>query len=343
MRVSRTQGLLLVAGILTYLLMGALIFELLEKDHYLKMEDAMFQLKEDFFLNYTSLSQEEVELVIQVRHYFSKTERDDHGMTPKVKRSETLGWPLGEERAGLIHKNVPCECIEIWLAVSGDNQRRGYSYCWNIQTEPCLQLQRLVKYAQKGVEPIGRHDDEGRAGWDFSTSFFFMATVLTTIGYGNLCPQTKEGQLFCIIFALFGIPFNLLCFNYIGTSISRFFESCTEKVYGKGRKKSARYIFVFVVLGILMFLILPAFFFQWMEGWAYYEAIYFTFVTLSTIGFGDYIIGIKQDRTYFPGYRMLGAAWIVVGLAWIAVLFQRVSSFLAPVDPKPSSPKKSKR
>ncbi|XP_053255283.1 potassium channel subfamily K member 16-like isoform X1 [Podarcis raffonei] len=267
MRVSRVQGLLLVAGILTYLLMGALIFELLEKDHYLKMEDAMFHMKEEFFSNYTALSPEEVELVIQ----------------------------------------------------------------------------KLVKYVQMGVEPIGRHDDEGRASWDFSTSFFFVGTMLSTIGYGNLCPQTKEGQLFCVLFALFGIPFNLICFNYIGTSISRLFESCAEKVYGKRKKKSARYIFVFVVLGILMFLILPSFFFQWMEGWAYYEAIYFTFVTLSTIGFGDYIIGIKQDRTYFPGYRVLGAAWIVVGLAWIAVLFQRVSSFLAPEDPKPSSPKKSKR
>lgn len=28
-----------------------------------------------------------------------------------------------------------------------------------------------------------------------------------------------------------------------------------------------------------------------MEGWSYMESFYFAFITLSTVGFGDYVIG----------------------------------------------------
>ena len=32
------------------------------------------------------------------------------------------------------------------------------------------------------------------------------------------------------------------------------------------------------------------------EGWSYSEGIYFAFITLSTIGFGDYVVGKVDFR-----------------------------------------------
>nr|XP_028564038.1 potassium channel subfamily K member 16-like [Podarcis muralis] len=297
MRVSRTQGIILLAGFLTYVVMGALVFEILEKDHNKKVIDTVFHLKHDFLLNYTARTPEEVELFIQ----------------------------------------------------------------------------KLIRYVRKGIIPAATHPSEKYSNWDFANSFFFVGTMsvlpqwacpvqgtggrhlklpnnypttkcirIKEISYGNVSPQTKEGQIFCIIFALFGIPFCLICLNYIGFLVSRLFESCSRNVFGKGKKKTARYIFVFVVVGILMFIILPSFLFQWMEGWTFYEAVYFTFITLSTIGFGDYLIGRNHDRSYFMGYQLLAAIWIVIGLAWIAVLFELFSSLLAPADPKATTQKMSK-
>ncbi|XP_034997062.1 potassium channel subfamily K member 16-like [Zootoca vivipara] len=266
MHMSRAQGTLLLAGLMTYMVMGALIFEILEKENSKKVVDKIYHRKEAFFLNYTSLSPEEVELFI----------------------------------------------VDV------------------------------IKSVRKGIIPRGTHPPETHSYWDFSDSFFFVGTMLATIGYGNVCPQTKEGQMFCVIFALFGIPFNLICLNYIGFLVSRLFERCAAKVFGKGKKKTARYTFLFMAVGLLMFLILPSFLFQHAEGWSYHEAIYFTFITLSTIGFGDYLIGRKHERNYFVGYQLLAAVWIVIGLAWIAVLFQLVSSLLLPGDSKASSKKRSK-
>lgn len=43
--------------------------------------------------------------------------------------------------------------------------------------------------------------------------------------------------------------------------------------------------------GLLLFLLLPPLLFSHMEGWSYAESFYFAFITLSTVGFGDYVIG----------------------------------------------------
>merc|ERR1712038_912331 len=53
--------------------------------------------------------------------------------------------------------------------------------------------------------------------WDYLQSVFFSTTILTTIGYGNIAPVTAEGRVFCIIFAIIGIPFTLSVIADVGS------------------------------------------------------------------------------------------------------------------------------
>ena len=46
----------------------------------------------------------------------------------------------------------------------------------------------------------------------------------------------------------------------------------------------------FATLAVLYF-VAPVMIFQQYEGWSYAEAVYYCFITLSTIGFGDYVAG----------------------------------------------------
>lgn len=48
---------------------------------------------------------------------------------------------------------------------------------------------------------------------------------------------------------------------------------------------------LFLTLGTLVILIFPPMFFSHVEGWSFREGFYFAFITLSTIGFGDYVVG----------------------------------------------------
>ena len=81
---------------------------------------------------------------------------------------------------------------------------------------------------------ISAADHNYTVSWDFVQSVFFTTTILTTIGYGNISPVTFPGRLFCIIFAIIGIPFTLSVLADLGqilaTIISKVWQQYKEKV-----------------------------------------------------------------------------------------------------------------
>lgn len=48
---------------------------------------------------------------------------------------------------------------------------------------------------------------------------------------------------------------------------------------------------LFLLWGLLVHLLIPPFVFMSMEEWSYLEGIYYSFITLTTVGFGDYVAG----------------------------------------------------
>ncbi|XP_048363013.1 potassium channel subfamily K member 17 [Sphaerodactylus townsendi] len=175
----------------------------------------------------------------------------------------------------------------------------------------------------KGNASLGR--------WDFVGSFFFSVSAVTTIGYGNLSPSTVVAQVFCIFFALFGIPLNLVLLNRIGQLMLSVVQQCAchlgEKFHWqKGAAVLTRTCAL--VGGLLLFLLLPPLLFTAIEGWTYEEGFYYSFITLSTIGFGDYVIGMNPDRTYPVWYKNVVSLWILFGMAWLALIINLCISLL---------------
>lgn len=58
---------------------------------------------------------------------------------------------------------------------------------------------------------------------------------------------------------------------------------------------------LFLALGTLAILIFPPMIFSHVEGWSLCEGFYFAFITLSTIGFGDYVVGKKMINPISQG------------------------------------------
>lgn len=48
---------------------------------------------------------------------------------------------------------------------------------------------------------------------------------------------------------------------------------------------------IFIVWGVLVHLVIPPFVFMVTEDWDYIEGLYYSFITISTIGFGDFVAG----------------------------------------------------
>jgi hypothetical protein len=50
-------------------------------------------------------------------------------------------------------------------------------------------------------------------------------------------------------------------------------------------------IILYLIPGFVIFLFLPSGVFMHFEGWTFIESLYYAFVTLATIGFGDLVAG----------------------------------------------------
>ncbi|KAH1172076.1 hypothetical protein KIL84_007694 [Mauremys mutica] len=198
-------------------------------------------------------------------------------------------------------------------------------------------VKNLTDAVQRGVYPVGNESQAEDSNWDLCNSFFFVAAMVSTIGYGTLCPKTVAGQIFCVFFASFGIPFTIVFLHRVSKMLFLPCERLGRCLYERGmRKKKIKFLTLlfFLVMGILVFLCLPSVVFQVMEGWSYSEGFYFAFITLSTIGFGDYVVDKQPDRNYPSYYRFLVAIWIIFGLVWIAFLFNLLTTLLEDTEKK---------
>lgn len=70
-------------------------------------------------------------------------------------------------------------------------------------------------------------------------------------------------------------------------------DSCNKKPTPFETRKVglAAQICMYLTFGFFVFIFFPAFLFMYYEGWSYDESVYYAFVTLTTIGFGDLVAG----------------------------------------------------
>lgn len=158
--------------------------------------------------------------------------------------------------------------------------------------------------------------------WKFSGAFYFSTIVITTIGYGHSCPVTMGGKIFCMFYALAGIPLGLVMFQSIGERLNTFCSLLLRRVKGLlGRPAMVSPMDLIVVCSLLSSacIAIGAWVFSCYEGWTYFDSVYYCFITLVTIGFGDFVALQKDDALEnHPEYVLFVLFFIVFGLAVIS-------------------------
>ncbi|XP_034714523.1 potassium channel subfamily K member 5a [Etheostoma cragini] len=197
-----------------------------------------------------------------------------------------------------------------------------------LEDYPCLTKDDLDKILEAVSDAAGQGititGSKTFNNWNWPNAVIFAATVITTIGYGNIAPKTPAGRVFCILYGLFGVP---LCLTWI-SELGKFFggrakhlgQYLTKKGFSL-RKAQFTCTAIFLLWGVLVHLVLPPFVFMSQEGWTYIEGLYFSFVTLTTIGFGDLVAGVEPNKEYPTLYRYFVEVWIYLGLAWLSLFF----------------------
>lgn len=164
--------------------------------------------------------------------------------------------------------------------------------------------------------------------WTLLQGVFFASTVLTTIGYGNIAPVTLSGRVFCLSFALIGIPLTLSVIADLGVLLASAVSAipcwgwCRSWWSLDDGGKAAMWRNGLIALGavLLLFVYLAAgaaMFTLWEDGWDFFDGFYFCFITMTTIGFGDLV-------PRHPSYTLLCTLYILMGLALTSTIIELV-------------------
>jgi hypothetical protein len=114
------------------------------------------------------------------------------------------------------------------------------------------------------------------------------------VGYGNMAPHTELGKVIVIAYALIGIPLTFLMLQGLGQQLTHLSDKVNNLKLCSKRPDLNKYLnmVIIILIGVSLLFVGPTFLFMNVEGWRMMDAIYYCFVTLSTIGFGDFIPGI---------------------------------------------------
>ncbi|KAG0056410.1 Potassium channel [Gryganskiella cystojenkinii] len=186
--------------------------------------------------------------------------------------------------------------------------------------------------------------------WTFDDSVNFCIVSFSTVGYGNISPKTVAGRVVFFFYGILGISsigfFIVSLRNAIieqfqwrlvdrfsgpahmtrvqtrmsdkdlSYPMARFEEEQRVKKLIK-RKMIARMLFVWIACWFGGAGVFCAF-----EKWTYIESLYFCFVTLTTIGFGDYV-------PTEPGSIEFWNVYVFIGLSVFAYILSLFSESMA--------------
>ncbi|XP_045129800.1 potassium channel subfamily K member 18-like [Portunus trituberculatus] len=195
--------------------------------------------------------------------------------------------------------------------------------------------------------------------WSFSAALMYSLSVYTTIGYGNLTPRTEWGKIATILYAIVGMPLMLLYMSNVGEVLAHIFKfiyfrvcSCDAgsmgyyrsgsgnlrpipvtarraeepKEGGKKGQGSRRTVPITYCLMVIAIYVAcgGAVFSQW-ERWSLLDACYFSYISLSTIGFGDLVPGRtvagKNEDEEVESQQIIVTVYLLVGSALVAMCF----------------------
>ncbi|XP_056622178.1 potassium channel subfamily K member 6 [Triplophysa dalaica] len=187
-------------------------------------------------------------------------------------------------------------------------------------------LEQVLKANKYGVSIL--ENASLRTNWDLASSLFFANTMVTTVGYGHTTPLSDTGKAFSIVYALIGVPFTMLVLT---ACVQRLMHPltygpisvCQRRAGLQPRTASVMHFIVLLLLVVLAFFVVPALVFSAIEEtWSFLDAFYFCFISLCTIGLGDFVPGEKPGQQLRGLYKISVMVYLFVGLMFMFLVLR---------------------
>ncbi|XP_061766395.1 potassium channel subfamily K member 1b isoform X2 [Nerophis ophidion] len=202
-----------------------------------------------------------------------------------------------------------------------------------LRDHECLSEDSLERFLKEALDASNYgvsilNNTSANWNWDFTSALFFASTVLSTTGYGHTAPLSEGGKAFCIIYSVIGIPFTLL---FLTAVVQRIMVYSTRRpiTYIHTRWGLSKPLVAIVhacllaLLAVSCFFLIPAAIFSALEdNWNFLESFYFCFISLSTIGLGDYVPGEAANQKFREFYKLGITVYLILGLIFMLVVLE---------------------
>ena len=176
---------------------------------------------------------------------------------------------------------------------------------------------------------------ESNQGWSAIDGWYFAVVTIGTVGYGVLTPSHDMTRLFVVVYLMGGMVFFLFVMSILCNYLLDRLEVFTKANKYHNSVCGPR------VIGLMSFLILiiftGTFYGMVFEEWNLIESLYFTVVTITTVGYGDYTTTSQFGRLIISFYILLagGCFTAIVGgtIASYITIRQRAAALLFMMGP----------
>ena len=145
----------------------------------------------------------------------------------------------------------------------------------------------------------------------FPDAWNFVNVTALTIGYGNLTPQTVAGKILVVTYG------NIMLI------MAAYFVIVLREIMSLSRMKQKRNVFLFFFF-LVSYAMFGATVFMVMEKWTFLNSIFFTWMTLTTVGYGNIVPARPISWEFWLIFVYVSCALYAFGLALVTDFLNNV-------------------
>jgi len=175
--------------------------------------------------------------------------------------------------------------------------------------------------------------DLNNLNWNFPSAVFFATTLVSTIGYGSFCAVTTAGRAWTVMFSTIGIVYFAFVLTLTSERLVRMVNFTTGKILSKGNDyymSSGTGAFALALISCVYILFVSAMASVMNADWEFGDSMYFSCITFTTIGLGDFAPSADPERDqFFNAFKFFTfSVFTLVGMSLISALLQEVSDYI---------------
>jgi hypothetical protein len=121
-------------------------------------------------------------------------------------------------------------------------------------------------------------------------------------------------------------------YEYFDDKIFPFFNRKATELGYVAQQSQSRILFTITgtLIVFVTLILIPAAIYSRIEGWAYIDAFYYCFISLLTVGLGDYVPGDSQSQSNRHLYKIFSTLYLLFGVLvvfWLVEIYSETPEF----------------